>query len=90
MDELPKRLLEVAQRLKGGNHPKKYKVRAVLKWFGAERCGARILSDIKAALATLDLETQPPLDDAGIDEINSVCVCRFKDRKEDRQDEWFG
>ena len=67
--------------MKGGNHPKKYKVRAVLKWFGAERCGARILSDIKAALATLDLETQPPLDDAGIDESIQFVFAASKTEK---------
>jgi hypothetical protein len=68
MDDVPKRILEVAERLKGGDPPKSYKVRAVLKWFGAERRGAKILADIKAALANLDLQTQPNIDEVGIDE----------------------
>lgn len=68
MNQLPKRIIEVAQRLKDGEAPRKYKVRAILKWFKASRRGVNILSDIKTALATLGLETTPSLDDAKIDE----------------------
>jgi hypothetical protein len=39
-----------------------------LKWFGASRRGANVLSDIKTALANLGLQTNPVLDNAGIDE----------------------
>ena len=68
MNEIPKRLLEIAQQLKDGHVPKKHRVRSVLKWFGASRRGANVLSDIKTALANLELQTDPVLDDAGIDE----------------------
>ncbi|MDB5577887.1 MAG: hypothetical protein JWR80_3063 [Bradyrhizobium sp.] len=68
MNELPRRIVEVAQLLKEGFPSKNYKLRALLKWFGAERRGTRILSEIKAALANLDLETRPSLDEAGIDD----------------------
>ena len=68
MNEIPKRIAEVAQRLKEGHPPRSYKLRAVLKWFGAERRGTKILSEMKAALANLDLEAHPILDDAGIDD----------------------
>jgi 5-methylcytosine-specific restriction endonuclease McrA len=68
MHEIPKRLTEVSQQLKDGQVPRRYKLRAVLKWFGSSRRGANILSDIKTALANLGLQTDPALDDAGIDE----------------------
>lgn len=68
MIEIPKRLLEIAEQLKQGQVPRKHKVRGVLKWFGASRRGANVLSDIKTALANLGLQTDPPLDDAEIDE----------------------
>ncbi len=69
MDVTPKQLVEVAQRLKVGEAPKRHKVRAVLKWFGASRRGANVLSDVKTALANLGLETDPSFDEAGIDEL---------------------
>lgn len=68
MHEIPKRLTEVSQQLKDGQVPRRYKLRAVLKWFGAAKRGANILSDIKTDLANLGLQTDPALDDAGIDE----------------------
>ena len=68
MNEIPKRIAEVAQRLKEGHPPRSYKLRAVLKWFGAERRGTKIFLETKAALANLDLEAHPILDDAGIDD----------------------
>ncbi len=68
MNEIPKRLVEIAQQLKDGQVPRKHKTRAVLKWFGASRRGANVLSDIKTALANLGLQTDPLLDGAGINE----------------------
>jgi hypothetical protein len=68
MKALPKQIIEVAERLNDGQTPRHYKFRAVLKWFGAKRRGANIISDIKTAMASLNLEAQPPLDDAGLDD----------------------
>src|SRR5467141_3707020 len=68
MDDTPKQLVEVAQRLKVGDAPRRHKVRAVLKWFGASRRGANVLSDINTALANIGIQTNRVLDDAGIDE----------------------
>jgi len=68
MDSVPKRIVEVAQRLKDGQSPRNYKVRAVLKWFGSERRGVNVLSNIKTTLANLGLEAQPTFDDAGLDD----------------------
>ena len=69
MDEMPKRIIEVAQQLKDGQVPRRYSVRAVLKWFGASRRGANVLSDVKIALADLGLQTDPAFEEAGIDEL---------------------
>src|SRR5208282_3998631 len=69
MDEMPKRIIEVAQQLKDGQTPRRYTVRAVLKWFGASRRGANVLSDVKIALADLGLQTDPVFEEAGIDEL---------------------
>ena len=69
MDEMPKRIIEVAQQLKAGQTPRRYTVRAVLKWFGASRRGANVLSDVKIALADLGLQTDPVFEEAGIDEL---------------------
>ena len=69
MDEIPRNLVEVAERLKSGELPRRHRVRSVLKWFGASRRGANVLSDVQTALATLELRTDPPFDDAGIDEL---------------------
>ena len=69
MDEMPKRIVEVAQQLKDGQVPRRYSVRAVLKWFGVSRRGANVLSDVKIALADLGLQTDPVFEEAGIDEL---------------------
>jgi hypothetical protein len=69
MEEMPKRIIEVAQQLKDGQTPRRYTVRAVLKWFGASRRGANVLSDVKIALADLGLQTDPVFEEAGIDEL---------------------
>jgi hypothetical protein len=68
MNEIPKQLVEIAQELKVGQVPRKHRTRAVLKWFGASRRGANVLSDIKTALAILGLQTDPNIDDGGMDE----------------------
>jgi len=44
-------------------------VRAILKWFGASRRGSNVISEIQATLATFGLETEPQLDDVGIDDF---------------------
>lgn len=69
MNEIPKHLVEIAERLKSGEVPRRHRVRSVLKWFGASRRGANVLSDIKTALAHLGLQSEPPFDGAGIDEL---------------------
>ena len=68
MTEIPKQLLEIATKLCAGDVTNRYKVRALLGWFGVTRRGAKITSDIRAALASLDLETQPDFEEADIDD----------------------
>ena len=79
MTEIPKQLIEIAERLRAGHMSNWHKVRAILIWFGAARRGAKITSDIRAALTSLHLETQPDIEDADIDrkisriELNAMC-----------------
>jgi 5-methylcytosine-specific restriction endonuclease McrA len=69
MDVIPKKLIKQAERLRAGEVPRRHTVRDVLKWFGVSRRGANVLSDVKMALASLGLQSEPPFDDAGIDEL---------------------
>jgi len=68
MTEIPKQFVEIAQRLRAGDTTNQHKVRKILEWFGATRRGAKMTSDIRAALAALDLQTQPDIEDADIDD----------------------
>src|SRR6185437_15589173 len=69
MAKIPKRVFEIAKELKDGQRPRKFRVRAILKWFGATRRGSSILSDIQITLATVGLATEPSLNQAGIDDL---------------------
>lgn len=66
MQDIPKQLIEISKRLKSGQIAR-YKARQVLKWFGAERRGMKIVADVRTALANLGLETDPPFEEASID-----------------------
>jgi 5-methylcytosine-specific restriction endonuclease McrA len=68
MKRIPKQILNIVQQLKDGESSRKFKVRAVLKWFGASRRGANVVSDIRTALVGLGLETVPNLDETEIDD----------------------
>jgi 5-methylcytosine-specific restriction endonuclease McrA len=69
MADIPKRILQIAQGLQHGQPPRRFKVRAILKWFGASRRGSSILSEVQATLANVGLRTEPALDDAGISDL---------------------
>jgi hypothetical protein len=47
MNTIPKRVLEIAERLRAGEDVRRHKVRAILKWFGAERRGPKIIADMR-------------------------------------------
>jgi hypothetical protein len=49
MTEIPKRVLRIGQRLKEGEKARKYRVRAVLKWFDASRRGPNVFSALHPA-----------------------------------------
>lgn len=68
MAKIPKRVLKIAQGLKHGQPPRRFRVRAILKWFGASKRGSSILSEVQATLANVGLKTEPALDEAGIDD----------------------
>jgi hypothetical protein len=68
MAKIPKRVLKIAQGLKHGQPPRRFRVRAILKWFGASRRGSAILSEAQVTLANMGLKTEPALDEAGIDD----------------------
>jgi hypothetical protein len=69
MTEIPEQLVSIANRLRCGDTTRRHTVRSILKWFGVTRRGLKLIADIKTALAALDLETQPDIDDADIDEL---------------------
>lgn len=66
---VPKQVLEISDRLKSGRAVRRHTVRSVLKWFGAVRRGSNVVPDIKTALASLGLGTDPELDKTGIDDL---------------------
>ncbi len=80
MKATPKRLIEAVERLKAGETLRRYKLRSILKWFGAERRGPNIISDIKTTLASLDVETDPSIDGASLDDSISL-VLRYPSTK---------
>ena len=67
MQATPKQIVEIVERLKAGQVLPSYKVQSIREWFEADQPGASI-SDIKAALASCDLETIPSIDGAKIDD----------------------
>lgn len=68
MKKIPGKITEIAERLENGQPSRRYRVRAVLKWFGASRRGANVISDIKTVLAGLSVTSEPDLEQAGIDD----------------------
>jgi len=65
---IPNQLSGVAEKLRAGETTNRHRVRSILKWFGATRRGAKITSDIKGALTALNLQTEPDIEDADIDD----------------------
>jgi hypothetical protein len=64
----PKRVTEIAEQLASGQQPRRIKVRAILKWFGAARKGSKIVEDIETVLSMAGIMTVPPLNQTPIDE----------------------
>lgn len=47
MPQIPKRVVEIAQQLKQGEKPRRWKVKTMMKWFDAERRRDNVVSKIK-------------------------------------------
>jgi 5-methylcytosine-specific restriction endonuclease McrA len=64
----PHQVLELAQNLQEGFPSRRYKVRAILKWFGASRRGKGIAKEIEDILMENGLITEPEFNDVEIDD----------------------
>ncbi|HYW41605.1 MAG TPA: DUF262 domain-containing protein [Bryobacteraceae bacterium] len=62
------KLSKVANALELGKRPRATTVRALLKWFGAERRGTQVLTQISRAMEELGVGTEPDFKTASIDE----------------------
>jgi Protein of unknown function DUF262/HNH endonuclease len=68
MQKAPYQIIEMAQKLKAGQTSRRFKVRAVLKWFGAKRRGDAILTEVLNTLKQYGLTTEPAFDHPGLDD----------------------
>lgn len=68
MQKTPYQIIEMAQKLKDGQISRRFKVRAILKWFGAKRRGDAILAEIQTTLSKYGLVTIPPFEKPEIDD----------------------
>lgn len=59
MPQIPKRVVEIAQQLKQGEKPRRWKVKTMMKWFDAERRRDNVVSKIKEALSFAGITTDP-------------------------------
>jgi CBS domain-containing protein len=66
MKQIPDDLREIVDKVQEGKRPRA-SVRTVLRWFGAERRGFRILREVRRALKRAKLSTVPDFDGAYID-----------------------
>jgi len=69
MAQIPPRFTDLVQQLGDNKQPRRATVRKVLKWFNAERRGANVVAEIKEALQLVGLTTDPPFDQAGLDDL---------------------
>jgi hypothetical protein len=68
MQKAPYQVIEMTQRLKDGHPARRFKVRAILKWFGSKRRGEAILGEIQSTFAKYGLLTEPPFDQPDLDD----------------------
>jgi 5-methylcytosine-specific restriction endonuclease McrA len=69
MAKVPRRVVEISEKLASGHAPRRFRVRAILAWFGVSRRGINVLTEIQKTLSDFGLETVPQLDRAGIDDF---------------------
>jgi Protein of unknown function DUF262/HNH endonuclease len=68
VQKTPYQVIEMAQKLKDGQPSRRFKVRAILKWFGAKRRGDAIVAEIQATFSKYGLATVPPFSQPAIDD----------------------
>jgi hypothetical protein len=81
MSKTPNQVLELAQKLQEGFPSRRYKVRAILKWFGASRRGKSIAKEIEDILSENGLTTEPEFKDVEIDDhvvFSKATIKRFQ------------
>jgi hypothetical protein len=71
---IPKELGWMATRLKGGHRVNRITVRYLLRMFKAERRGLNKVQDIRAALESLGLQTEPDFESEWIDARIRICL----------------
>jgi hypothetical protein len=59
MSEVPRQILDIAERLGRNERVNRRSVEVLLKWFGAKKRGEVVVSRIRAALLSAGLETDP-------------------------------
>lgn len=74
----PYQVLKLAQELQEGFPSRRYKVRAILKWFGASRRGKGIAKEIEDILMENGLITHPEFKDVEIDDHVVFSKATFK------------
>jgi hypothetical protein len=80
MQKTPYQVIDIAQKLKDGlPSSRRFKVRAILKWFGAKRRGDAILAEIRGILAKYGLTTVPAFDQPGIDDFVRFALASVPD-----------
>lgn len=65
--DIPENLQELAKQIRETQVPHKESVRTLLGWFGAQRRGSWVVSNIRSALANVELRTNPNFDEVYID-----------------------
>ena len=68
MQKAPYQVIEMVQKLQTGQPSRRFKVRAILKWFGAKRRGDTILAEVLSTLANHGLTTVPSFDQPELDD----------------------
>ena len=69
MSAIPQRLAEIASQVHDGGNPPPETVRTFIGWFGAQRRGFWIVRDIRRALESLKIQTQPDFEGEYIDAL---------------------
>ncbi len=88
--KVPDQLKEIAEQLANGKSPSPETVRTFIRWFGAYRRGSWIVSEIRRALKSLNIQTKPDFNSVYIDSKIQFVKCETpsgtKQEKSDTSD----